>query len=149
MSLRVTCPECDAVHKIDEKYAGRTVICSQCQHRFRAEAPEADAPRRSVSRPQGLPRAPSAPGSRKGASKAPNERVCLGFARDQATRHRLQNIKHDNLGVGGSRDNFFAVMTCVGNVIVVMVAGDTGTNGSPLAKELFDAVRGEGCIDGC
>jgi predicted Zn finger-like uncharacterized protein len=71
MSLRLTCPECDTVHKIDEKYAGRTVICSQCQHRFRAAAPEADAPRRSVSRPPAPPRAPSAPGSRKGASKAP------------------------------------------------------------------------------
>lgn len=85
----------------------------------------------------------------KGPTKAPNERVCLSFAKDQATRHRLQNVTQDRLGVGGSRDNFFAVMTCVGNVIVVMVAGDTGTNGSPLAKELFDAVRGEGCIDGC
>jgi hypothetical protein len=41
------------------------------------------------------------------------------------------------------------VMTCVGKVVVVMVAGDSGTNGSPLAKELFDAVRSEGCIDTC
>jgi len=85
----------------------------------------------------------------KGPTKAPNERVCLSFARDQATRHNLQNIKHDNLGVGGTRDNFFAVMTCVGNVVVVMVSGDTGTDGSPLAKELFDAVRSEICIDTC
>ena len=85
----------------------------------------------------------------KGPTKAPNERVCLSFAKDQASRHNLQNIKHDNLGVGGTKDNFFAVMTCVGNVVVVMVSGDTGTNGSPLAKELFDAVRGEVCIDAC
>jgi hypothetical protein len=85
----------------------------------------------------------------KGPTKAPNERVCLSFARDQANRHNLQNIKQDNLGVGGTRDNFFVVMTCVGKVVVVMVAGDSGTNGSPLAKELFDAVRSEGCIDTC
>lgn len=85
----------------------------------------------------------------KGPTKAPNERVCLSFARDQASRHNLQNIKHDNLGVGGTRDNFFAVMTCVGNVIVVMVSGDTGTDGGPLAKELFDAVQREQCIDAC
>jgi hypothetical protein len=85
----------------------------------------------------------------KGSTKAPNERVCLSFARDQASRHNLQNIRHDNLGVGGTRDNFFAAVTCVGKVVVVMVSGDTGTNGSPLAKELFDAVRGEVCIDGC
>ena len=85
----------------------------------------------------------------KGSTKAPNERVCLSFARDQAGRHNLQNIKQDNLGVGGTRDNFFVVMTCVGRVVIVMVSGDTGTNGSPLAKELFDAVRSEGCIDTC
>ncbi len=85
----------------------------------------------------------------KGGTKAPNERVCLSFAKDQASRHNLQNVKSDRLGVGGTRDNFFAVLTCVGNVVVVMVSGDTGTNGSPLAKELFDAVRGETCIDGC
>jgi hypothetical protein len=57
----------------------------------------------------------------KGPTNAPNERVCSSFARDQASKHNLQGIKHDNLGVGGTRDNFFAVMTCVGNVIVVMV----------------------------
>ena len=85
----------------------------------------------------------------KGETKAPNERVCLSFARDQAGRHNLQNVKSDRLGVGGTRDNFFAVMTCVGNVVVVMVSGDSGTDGGPLAKELFDAVRSEGCIDGC
>jgi hypothetical protein len=85
----------------------------------------------------------------KGATKAPNERVCLSFARDQAGRHNLQNVKSDRLGVGGTRDNFFAVMTCVGNFVVVMVSGDTGTDGSPLARELFDAVTREACIDGC
>jgi len=85
----------------------------------------------------------------KGPTKAPNERICLSFARDQASRHNLENIKQDNLGVGGTRDNFFVVMTCVGKVVVVMVAGDSGTNGSPLAQELFDAVRREGCIDTC
>jgi len=42
----------------------------------------------------------------KGPTKAPNERICLSFARDQASRHNLQNIKQDNLGVGGTRDNF-------------------------------------------
>ncbi len=85
----------------------------------------------------------------KGPTKAPNERVCLSFARDRAGRHNLQNIKQDNLGVGGTRDNFFVVITCVGKVVIVMVSGDTGTNGSPLANELFDAVRSEGCIDTC
>jgi len=71
----------------------------------------------------------------------------LSFARDQATKHGLQNIKQDNIGVSGIRDNFFAVMTCVGTVIVVTVAGDTGENGSPLAQELFDAIRREHCTD--
>src|SRR6266567_7883809 len=64
----------------------------------------------------------------KGPTKAPNERICLSFARDQASRHNLQNIKQGNLGVGGTRDNFFVVMSCVGKVVVVMVAGDSGTN---------------------
>jgi hypothetical protein len=85
----------------------------------------------------------------KGPTKAPNERVCLSFAMDQAKRHNLQNINRDNLGVGGTRDNFFVVMTCVGNVVVVMVSGDAGTNGGPLAQELFNAVRAESCIDEC
>lgn len=85
----------------------------------------------------------------KGPTRAPNERVCLRFAADQARRHNLQNIKQDRLGVSGTRDNFFAVMTCVGKVVVVMVSGDSGTNGSPLAQELFDAVRRDVCIDAC
>ena len=85
----------------------------------------------------------------KGPTKAPNERVCLRFAFDQAGGHRLQTISRNNLGVAGSRDNFFVNMTCVGNVVIVMVAGDSGTNGSPLARELFDAVRGETCFDAC
>ena len=37
----------------------------------------------------------------KGPTKAPNERICLSFAADQARRHNLQNIKQDNLGVRG------------------------------------------------
>jgi hypothetical protein len=41
------------------------------------------------------------------------------------------------------------VLTCVGNVVVVMVAGDDGANGAPLGKELFDAVRLETCFDSC
>jgi hypothetical protein len=85
----------------------------------------------------------------KGPTKAPNERVCMNFAQDQAARHNLQNISRNNLAVGGTRGDFFAVMTCVGTVIVVMVAGNTGENGSPLAEELFDAVRREQCIDAC
>ena len=85
----------------------------------------------------------------KGPTRAPNERICLSFAQDQARRTNLQNIKSDRLAVSGTRDNFFAVMTCVGKVVVVMVSGDPGTNGSPLAQELFDNVRRETCIDGC
>jgi hypothetical protein len=85
----------------------------------------------------------------KGMTKAPNERVCLSFAFDQAGKHHLQNISRNNLGVAGTRDNFFVNITCVGNFVIVMVAGDTGTNGSPLAQELFDAVRAETCFDQC
>ena len=85
----------------------------------------------------------------KGPTKAPNERVCLNFAGDQASRHNLQNIKKDNLGVAGTRGDLYAAMTCVGTVVVVMVTGDGAANGSPLAQELFDAVRGEICMDAC
>jgi hypothetical protein len=85
----------------------------------------------------------------KGQTRAPNERVCLRFALEQASKHDLQNIKHDNLGVGGTKGNFFVVMTCVDAVVVVMVAADGGENGRPLAQELFDAVRREVCIDAC
>jgi len=41
-----------------------------------------------------------------------------------------------------------AIVTCVGVVTVVMVSGDSGTNGEPLAKQLFAGIRGEVCIDG-
>jgi hypothetical protein len=83
----------------------------------------------------------------KGPTRAPNERVCLSFAMDQARRHNLQNIKQDRLGVAGVRDKFYVAITCVGNVVVVMASGDGAANGDPLSKELFDAVRSETCID--
>lgn len=83
----------------------------------------------------------------KGPTRAQNERACLSFAVDQARGHHLQNVKLDNLGVAGTRDNLFIAMTCVGTVVVVMVVGDPGTNGAPIAQELFNAVRGEGGID--
>jgi S1-C subfamily serine protease/peroxiredoxin len=35
MSLRVTCPGCQTVLKVDDKYAGRVLVCRQCQRRFR------------------------------------------------------------------------------------------------------------------
>jgi hypothetical protein len=85
----------------------------------------------------------------KGPTKAPSENVCLRFAHDAARRHNLQNININALNVSGSRDDFFVAMTCVGNIVVVMAAGNTGTNGSPIAKELFDAVRSEVCFDAC
>jgi len=44
---------------------------------------------------------------------------------------------------------FLAIITCVGVVTVVIVSGDSGTNGEPLAKQLFTGMRGEVCIDGC
>jgi hypothetical protein len=83
----------------------------------------------------------------KGKSKAPNEKICLSFATDQAKRLGLQNVKSDKLSVSGNKSNFEAILTCVGTFIVVMVAGDTGTDGGPLAKQLFDAVKGEQIID--
>ncbi len=58
MSFRVTCPECDAVHKIDDKYAGRTVVCSECQSRFRA-TPDDGAERRTARPPVVRPAASS------------------------------------------------------------------------------------------
>ena len=97
-----------------------------------------------------VPVGPSLPASLyyyKGPTKAPNERVCLSFARDQAKRPSLQNIKQDNLGVGGTRGGLSAGSPRVGSV--VMVAGDDGANGAPLGKELFDAVRLETCFDSC
>jgi hypothetical protein len=85
----------------------------------------------------------------KGPTKAPREKVCLSFARDQASRAGLQDIKVDALSVSGTKNGSLAIITCVGVVTVVMVSGDNGTNGEPLAKQLFTGMRGEGCIDGC
>ncbi len=50
MSLRATCPECDTVHKVDEKYAGRVLVCRECQHRFRVAAAGDGAESRPASR---------------------------------------------------------------------------------------------------
>ena len=36
----------------------------------------------------------------KGATHAPNEKVCTSFALDAARKHNLQNIKHDNRTAG-------------------------------------------------
>jgi hypothetical protein len=85
----------------------------------------------------------------KGPTKAPREKVCLSFARDQASRAGLQDIKVDALSVSGTKNGSLAIITCVGVVTVVMVSGDTGTDGQPLAKQLFTGMRGEVCIDGC
>ena len=83
----------------------------------------------------------------KGQTKAPRETKCLSFALDAARKQGLQNIQHDNLAVSGTSGDLFAVMTCVGTVVVVMVAGNTGANGKPLAQALFDAVRRIQIID--
>ena len=85
----------------------------------------------------------------KGPTKAPREKVCLSFAKDQARRAGLQDIKVDALSVSGTKNGSLAIITCVGVVTVVMVSGDSGTNGGPLAKQLFTGMRGEVCIDGC
>jgi hypothetical protein len=77
----------------------------------------------------------------KGQTKAPRETTCLSFALDAARNQHLQNIRHDNLAVSGTAGDLFAVMTCVGTFVVVMVAGNTGENCKPLAQALFDEVR--------
>ncbi len=64
MSLRVTCPACDTVHKVDEKYAGRTMICSECQHRFRVSSAE-DTPTRPAGRSSTSNRTSAASSSRE------------------------------------------------------------------------------------
>jgi hypothetical protein len=85
----------------------------------------------------------------KGPTKAPREKVCLSFAKDQARRAGLQDVKVDALSVSGTKNGSLAIITCVGVVTVVMVSGDNGTDGGPLAKQLFTGMRGEACIDGC
>jgi S1-C subfamily serine protease/peroxiredoxin len=75
MSLRVTCPECDTVHKVDEKYAGRVLVCRECQHRFRVAASDDDAgERRPAPRPvsgaRGSSTSSGRAGKRRPASKS-------------------------------------------------------------------------------
>ncbi|HUE12783.1 MAG TPA: DUF5684 domain-containing protein [Planctomycetaceae bacterium] len=38
MTLQIACPGCDARLKIDEKFAGRNVVCKNCQTKFRISA---------------------------------------------------------------------------------------------------------------
>jgi S1-C subfamily serine protease/peroxiredoxin len=42
MPLRAICPECDTVHRVDEKYAGRVIVCKECEHRFRVAGLQGD-----------------------------------------------------------------------------------------------------------
>src|SRR5262245_12014874 len=76
----------------------------------------------------------------KGSTNAPNERICLSFALDQARKNPLLNIQHDALSVSGTKGPFTAVLTCIGTFVVVMVSGNTGEDGGELARDLFDAV---------
>ena len=64
---------------------------------------------------------------------------------DAARKSNLSNIQHNNLAVSGVRGDLFAVITCVGSTVVVMVAGNT--DGKPLAEELFNEVTRIHCID--
>jgi hypothetical protein len=76
----------------------------------------------------------------KGPTKARSETTCLSFALSTANGAHLTNIQHNNLSVSGIRGDFYAAMTCVGTVVVVMVAGNSGEDGHPLALELFNEV---------
>ena len=58
----------------------------------------------------------------------------MSFAKDQARRAGLQDVKVDALSVSGTKNGSLAIITCVGVVTVVMVSGDNGTDGGPLAK---------------
>jgi hypothetical protein len=44
----------------------------------------------------------------KGPTKAPREKVCLSFARDQVQRAGLQDIKVDALSVSGTKNGSLA-----------------------------------------
>jgi hypothetical protein len=85
----------------------------------------------------------------KGPTNAPRETMCLSFAQDAARKSNLTNVQHDRLAVSGVRGDLFAVMTCVGTTVVVMVSGNSGEDSKPLAQELFDEVKRIHCIDGC
>jgi len=83
----------------------------------------------------------------KGPTNASRETTCLSFAQDAARKSNLANIQHNNLAVSGVRGDLFAVITCVGSTVVVMVAGNSGEDGKPLAEELFNVVKRIHCID--
>jgi hypothetical protein len=76
----------------------------------------------------------------KGSTKAPGENTCLGFALDAANHQHLQHIQHGNGVVSGAKDDKFVVMTCVGNVVVISVAGDHPQEVRPLADALFQDI---------
>jgi hypothetical protein len=72
----------------------------------------------------------------KGATKAPGENTCLGFAFDAATHEHLQNIQHSNILVSGAKADKFVVMMCVGSTVIISVAGDHPEEVKPLAEAL-------------
>jgi hypothetical protein len=81
----------------------------------------------------------------KGQTRAINEEVCLDLAENSAKGGNpqgieLQNVKRDDLQVSGTQGELFAVITCVGTFVVVMVAGNPGRDCRPLAQQLFDSI---------
>ena len=75
-----------------------------------------------------------------GPTKAPGPNTCLGFALDAANHQHLQNIQHNNSGVSGAKADKFIVITCVGTVVVISVAGDHPQEVKPLADAIFEDI---------
>jgi Trypsin-like peptidase domain len=71
MPLRAICPECDTVHRVDEKYAGRVIVCKECEHRFRvAGSPGDEGASRPAARSTSGARASSTSGGRAGKRRS-------------------------------------------------------------------------------
>src|SRR3712207_5099948 len=74
----------------------------------------------------------------KGSTNAPGENMCASFAEGAFQKERVRGIKREGTTVSGFQGPFFAIATCVGKVVVVMVSADPGADGNALAKAIFE-----------
>ena len=82
-----------------------------------------------------------------GQTKAKGPNTCVGFAVEAANNQHLQNISHNNVGASGAKADKFIVITCVGTVVVISVAGDHAPEVKPLAEAILQDISRMGTFD--
>jgi hypothetical protein len=91
-------------------------------------------------------------------TNASSESVCLSFAHDVARKKGLQNIRANNIavdgfkkvpGAGGAQIDVSVILTCVGNMGLVIAISENGDAANAVWKDVSNALAGITCFEGC